>query len=174
MNTKKGALPIFILLICCTLLSIWVWKNVPITNADTAADLTGLELTTFDLVALTAEEKPILLNFSSDSCPYCVVMAPDLKQIYCESQNSAVIREINLDRSPEAVMQLQGVLRATPTQMLFYADGSPYVPSEDIAKQMSFIYFTNGENGPHALTIHEGMLTAAQMRMILEDMGVVV
>lgn len=169
-NTKKGAMPVFVLLICCTLLSIWVWKNVPL-NYEEDVDFSKMELATFDMDTLLEEGKPIFLNFSSDTCYYCVVMAPDFKQIYKESQGSAVVREMNLDRSPEITDQLP--VRATPTQILYYADGSPYVPSEAVLKQTSFIYYTNGEGGPHVLTVHEGLLTAAQMRTILEDMGAI-
>ena len=167
MQQKKGVMPIILLLIGCVLLTIWVWKQE-------TASIAKLEWTTFDLDRILAEEKPVLLNISSDNCPYCVMMEPDLAQIHKQYGEQAVVADINLDRCPESSWQLP--VRATPTQILFYADGSPYLPSEAVQQEMTFLYYVTEADSTaeevHVLTVHEGMLTAAQMKVILQDLGV--
>lgn len=163
MNQKKGAAPLILLLILCLLLSVWVWKHVPAEGA------AGLQPERYDLNRLLAQEKPVLLNISSDDCPYCVMMEPDLEQIYRQYGNVAVVCDINVDRFPQISMDLP--VRATPTQVLFYADGTPYVPSETAAGQMQFLYYVQEGSNTHVLTVHEGMMTASQMEQILQEMG---
>ena len=167
MNQKKGALPIVLLLIGCMLLTIWVWKQDQVQLAE-------LELESFDWAVLLAEEKPVLLNISSDDCPYCVMMEPALSQMHDRYSEKAVIRDLNLDRCSEAALQLP--VRATPTQVLCYADGSPYLPSEAVQQEMTFLYYMAEDEATaeklHVLTVHEGLLTAEQMELILQDLGV--
>ena len=169
MQQKKGLLPIIFLLIGCMLLTIWVWKQE-------TASVAQLEWTTFDLDTVLAEKKPVFLNVSSDNCPYCVMMEPALTQIYQQYGEHAVIADVNLDRCPEISWQLP--VRATPTQILFCADGSPYLPSEAVQQELTFFYYVTEDDDTaeeiHVLTVHEGMLTAAQMQLILQDLGVTV
>ena len=97
-----------------------------------------------------------------------------MAQIHNQYGEQAVVADINLDRCPEASWQLP--VRATPTQILFYADGSPYLPSEAVQQEMTFLYYVTEADSTaeevHVLTVHEGMLTAAQMKVILQDLGV--
>ena len=167
MDQKKGLLPIIILLLFSLLVSMWVWKNVPIQSVP---DVSQMKMKSADVDSLLSEGKPVLLNISSDGCPYCVIMGPHLEQIYMRYGQNAVIREINASDYPEVAMRLP--VRGTPVQYFFYADGSPYEPSETVWKQMNFLYYTLESSNRHVLTAHEGMMTAEQMELVLQDMGV--
>ena len=167
MDQKKGLLPIIILLLFSLLVSMWVWKNVPVQSVP---DVSDMKMESADVDSLLAEGKPVLLNISSDGCPYCVIMEPHLEQIYMRYGQNVVIREINASDYPEVAMRLP--VRGTPVQYFFYADGSPYEPSETVWNQMNFLYYTLEANNRHVLTAHEGMMTAEQMELVLQDMGV--
>lgn len=167
MNQKKGAMPIILLLLFCLLTTLWVWKNVP---QQSSADVAGLELTEFDLESLVAEGKPMMLNLSSDDCPYCVMMEPELAKVYLQYSGVATVHDINVDRTPQALEQLP--MRATPTQVLFNADGTPYMPSEVMQQQLNFVQVIDQNTQEVLFTLHEGMLNAELMALILEDMGV--
>ena len=88
MNQKKGLLPIICLLIFSLVLSVWVIKNVPIepsfAEREKQAAIDALKLDTFDMEAILAEGKPVLLNVSSNTCPYCEMMEAELEEIYNE------------------------------------------------------------------------------------------
>lgn len=161
MNQKKGLLPVIVLLIGCVLLTMWVWKQ------ETQTAPAEIRLDALEMQSLLADGKPVLLNLSSDDCPYCVMMEPELAQVYREYGDVVTIREINVDEVPEVAMQLP--VRATPTQVLFYADGRPYVPNPSLLTQMTFLYYST-QNQIHVLTVHEGYLDAAQMEQIILDL----
>jgi thioredoxin 1 len=56
-----------------------------------------------------------------------------------------------------------------PTQILINADGTPYVPGEDI--DIEFIMYTTKDTQEHVFTAHQGGLSEEQMDAILADMG---
>ncbi len=165
-NLKKGLLPIVLLLIFSLLVSVWVLKNEPVASS---ADVSGMKLEALDLNSLLAEGKPVLLNVSSDNCPYCVIMEPELEKIYAEYRDVAVIRDINVSEYPEAYMMLP--VRGTPMQVFFDGEGAPYEPSEEVLQQMNFLYYISEEDESHIMTVHEGMMGAEQMKLVLQDLG---
>ena len=52
------------------------------------------------------------------------------------------------------------------------ADGTPFVPSDELAQKIEFILYSSRETGEHVFTVHQGGLTEEQMRLILTEMGV--
>jgi thioredoxin 1 len=56
-----------------------------------------------------------------------------------------------------------------PTQIFFNADGTPYVPSDDLG--IEFGFYRMKDTQKHVFTVHQGGLTEEQMRNILADMG---
>jgi thioredoxin 1 len=62
-------------------------------------------------------------------------------------------------------------VQVIPTQILVNADGSPFVPSEELAAQIEFILYSSKDTGEHVFTVHQGGITEDQMRMILTEMG---
>ncbi len=175
MNRKKAARLIITLGIVLAVAGIWILKNtkeakdVPesgsadIQNADFFLEAEGMDLETLKSYVL-----PIIMDFGTETCGPCVAMAPDLASINEEMQGRAIIKHIDLDKYPEAAYDLP--IRLTPTQMFINSDGTPYVPGDEL--NIAFTMYKLKDSGEHALTVHEGGLTADQMRLILSDMGV--
>ncbi len=121
-----------------------------------------------DLAALQAYAQPIIIDFGADECIPCKEMAPVLQTLNAEMQGKAVVQFVDVWKTPEAA---QGYpVTVIPTQIFYNADGTPYMPSSDLG--IEFLMYTEGEGGPHVFTAHQGGLTEAQMRLILQDMGV--
>ena len=173
MNQKKGLLPIICLLIFSLVLSVWVIKNVPIESSfaerEKQAAIDALKLDTFDMEDILAEGKPVLLNVSSNTCPYCEMMEEELEEIYNEFGDAALICDVNMDEQPGVTLQIP--VRGVPMQVFYYADGTPYEPSEAVAKQINLMRYVLKDTDTHVMTVHEGVMTAAQMRLVLEELG---
>lgn len=63
-------------------------------------------------------------------------------------------------------------VQVIPTQVLVNADGTPFVPSDELAQTIEFILYSSRETGEHVFTVHQGGMTEEQMRLILAEMGV--
>ena len=63
-------------------------------------------------------------------------------------------------------------VQVIPTQILFNADGTPFVPSDDLALEIEFTMYNENETNEHIFTTHQGGITEEQMRKILKEMGV--
>lgn len=129
-----------------------------------------LEITAVDLEEIRSKGLPVLINFTSDSCIYCREMAPALAEIYGEMRGKAVIHSVNVWKYPGAIRDMP--VQAVPTQIFFAANGEPYQPSAQLAEEIPFLFYKKKDTGEHVFTVHEGGLTADQMRAILSDMGV--
>lgn len=161
MNKKRLmqiVLPIAIVLIIA---GIWVMKN-------TTDDVSPMEITEVDLVALKSYGLPVMLDLGSDSCGPCREMAPALKAVYEHVDGKAIVRYVDVWKYPDAAGDIP--LQVIPTQIFFTADGEPYVPSEDF--NIPFTMYSDRETGEHLFTVHEGGLSEAQMKYIFMDMGV--
>ncbi len=173
MNQKKGLLPIILLITFSLVLSMWVIKNVPMqppmADRETQAAIDALNLGDFDLESMLAEGKPVILNVSSDNCPYCVMMEPDLKEIAEAYKEVAIVYDVNMHEQPGVTLQIP--VRGTPMQVFYYADGTPYVPSDEISKEINFLRYVLTDTDTHVMTVHEGMLSASQMERILAELG---
>jgi thioredoxin 1 len=160
------------LLIVVTLTIIWIVKNHPTTTPideqiGNVADFV-LETTSIDLDILKAYNMPIIIDFGADSCIPCKEMAPVLKTLNAEMQGKAIIKFVDVWENGDAANDFP--IQVIPTQVLINADGTPYIPSEDI--QLEFIMYSSQDTGEHVFTVHQGGLTEDQMRTILGDMWV--
>jgi len=174
-------IPICILFVVA---GIWVFKNVdkdskslvPPTENKGSENLVSpknendfvLETTSVDLEALTLYELPIIIDFGSDSCIPCKRMAPVLETLNAEMQGKAIIKFVDIGKNQNAANDFP--IQVIPTQVFINADGTPYVPGDDI--QIEFTIYNYNDTGEHAFTVHQGGLTEEQMRAILADMGV--
>ena len=120
--------------------------------------------------AMKAKGLPIVLDYGSDDCPPCVAMKPDLKAVNEEMQGKAFVKFVDVWKYEGAEGDLP--VAVLPTQFFITADGKPYVPSEAVSAQIEFLAYSNRETGEHTYTAHEGMLSKAELELILEDMGV--
>jgi len=162
----KIIVPVCIVLIIA---GIWIFKNAnsdapPITDNK---DFT-LEATNIDLEVLTSYELPIIIDFGADSCIPCKEMAPVLKTLNVEMQGAAIIKFVDVWKNEDVANDFP--IQVIPTQIFINADGTPYVPSDDI--KIEFTMYSTKDTNEHVFTIHQGGLTEDQMRRILTDMGV--
>ena len=162
----KIIVPVCIVLIIA---GIWIFKN---TNSD-APPITDnkdftLEATNIDLEVLTSYELPIIIDFGADSCVPCKEMAPVLKTLNVEMQGAAIIKFVDVWKNEDVANDFP--IQVIPTQIFINADGTPYVPSDDI--KIEFTMYSTKDTNEHVFTVHQGGLTEDQMRRILTDMGV--
>ena len=64
-------------------------------------------------------------------------------------------------------------IQVIPTQVIFNADGTLFVPSDKLAAEIEFIMYSSRETDEHVFTVHQGGITEEDMRKILKEMGVV-
>lgn len=142
----------------------------PISSSTADTDTIPLKVTKFDLEELKAYELPMVLDFGSDSCGPCQEMAPVLETLNEEWQGKAIVQFADVWVYPEAADGFPVSL--IPTQVFFNADGTPYVPSEEIQKNIQFTMYLDKATEEHVFTVHQGGITEAQMRQIFAEMGV--
>lgn len=150
---------------------IWVIKNYDNSSGTQTAKNEEdfyLEATAIDLENLTSYGLPIIIDFGADSCIPCKEMAPILKAMNAEMRGRAIIKFVDVWKNGDAARNFP--VQVIPTQVFINADGTPYVPSEDIG--IEFTRYSYKETEKHAYTVHQGGLTEDQMRLILADMGV--
>ena len=111
-----------------------------------------------------------MIDMGSASCGPCLQMKPDLEEFYLESYGKVSVRYADIWEDPALSGGFPAM--AVPVQYFFYADGTPYEPSEEILAQIGFSLYSLRETGEHVLTGHYGMLSKEQMYMIFRDMGV--
>ncbi len=128
-----------------------------------------LTVTSVDLDELAQYELPVIIDFGADECVPCVEMAPVLQTLNAEMQGSAIVQFVDVWKSPSAATGYP--VQVIPTQIFVNADGTPYVPSEELG--IEFILYADIQTEEHIFTAHQGGLTEEQMRLILTDMGVV-
>lgn len=171
-NNKKLLIRILIpALIVIALSVIWIIKTHQTPSAanenQNKTDFV-LETESIDLETLKAYGLPIIIDFGSDSCIPCKAMAPVLQTMNSEMQGKAVIKFVDIWKHSEAADGFP--IQVIPTQVFINADGTPYVPGEDI--EVEFTMYNSKDTNEHVFTVHQGGLTEDQMRAILADMGV--
>ncbi|MCX7749135.1 MAG: thioredoxin family protein [Clostridia bacterium] len=173
-SSKKGmAIKIIIpVLLVCVLVGIWVVKN----NKKDTAPLSSVENTDFalhvteklDLEKLKSYKVPIIIDFGSDSCIPCKLMAPVLKELNTEMQGKAIIRFVDVWKYKDLAEGYP--ISVIPTQIFIDANGKPYKPKNPDALELK--QYTSKDTGEHVFTAHEGGLTKDQMLSVLKEMGV--
>jgi thioredoxin 1 len=137
-----------------------------VTSEDQDADF-ALEAEAIDLATLLAYQLPIIIDFGSDSCIPCQEMAPVLKSANEDYQGKAIIKFVDVWKYTDAANNFP--VQVIPTQVFFNADGTPYVPNDDLG--IEFGFYSTKDTQEHVFTVHQGGLTAEQMSKILADMG---
>lgn len=184
MNRKRIIQILIPCLIVVGIIGIYFIKNKPsdnrteissnediVKNEEVVDDEFALEHTTMvDFEELTSHGLPVIVDYGSDSCIPCKQMAPVLEKLNEEMTEKAYIKFVDVWKYADAASNVP--VQVIPTQVLFHADGTPFVPSEEISSQIEFIQYTSRETGEHIFTVHQGGLNEEQMRMILEELGV--
>lgn len=187
MNKRKSlAVKIVVpLLIVVAIVTIFVVKNAankpnePKTTKNTLsseqavdsqkADFSLRETNALDFEQLSSYGLPIIIDYGADTCIPCKEMAPVLEKANKEFEGKAFIKFINVWDYPDAAKNVP--VQVIPTQVLFNADGTPFVPSDELSSQIEFSMYQD-DNQKHIFTTHQGGLTEEQMWKILKEMGV--
>ncbi len=163
--------------------AMWFIKNTPDALEDTNtvstdelpdhlkdADFSLNVLSEIDFASLAEYGLPVIADYGADSCIPCKEMAPVLKKLNEELRGKAFIKFVDVWQNAEAAANVP--IQVIPTQVIFQADGTPFVPSEELASKIPFDMYSHRETGEHVFTVHQGGLTEEQMRIILAEMGV--
>lgn len=170
MDKKKLTKILVPALIVIVIAGIWIFKHSgsgKLISPNNSEDF-ALETEAVDLEVLTAYGLPMIIDFGSDSCIPCRQMAPVLKTMNEEMQGKAIIKFVDVWKYTEAANGFP--IQLIPTQVPINADGTPYVPSDEI--KIEFTMYSAKDTNEHVFTVHEGGLTEDQMRAILADMGI--
>ena len=153
-------------LIVAAIAVIFIVKNAPEEDTpDLPDELFGLNATTeIDFASLAEYGLPVIVDYGADSCIPCKQMAPVLKTMNAEMKDKAFIKFVDVWKYGSAANNVP--IQIIPSQVFFNADGTPYVPSDSLKKQIGGFKLYNG------FTVHEGGLTEDEMRAILAEMGV--
>ncbi|ONI38835.1 thiol reductase thioredoxin [Candidatus Epulonipiscium fishelsonii] len=172
MKNKEIAKILIPVLMICIVVGIWFTQNqVDQEKISTSTDSKfPLNVTNVDLEQLKEHELPIIIDFGADECVPCKEMAPVLVTLNKEMQEKAIIQFVDVWKVPEAATAFP--VQVIPTQIIINADGTPYMPSDEIASTIQFAMYADRETEEHIFTAHQGGLTENQMRLILADMGV--
>ena len=137
--------------------------------ADVDFDL--VETTQIDFQAMAEYGLPIIVTYGADKNIHSQDMAPILEKLNAEMQGKAFIKYMDAWYYYDEASSVP--IREFYTQVLINADGTPYIPSADVASQIDgFTIYPGEPTGEHIFTFHEGSLTEELMRLILADMGV--
>jgi len=168
------------LLILAAIAGMYFWKNAakapsantePAAAAESAAKKTyPLKITAVDLEAIQTYGVPTVVDFGSDSCIPCKEMAPVLETLNAEWRGRAAVQFFDVWKYTDGVEDFP--IQVIPTQVFFDADGTPFVPSESLQKQIEFTMYSSKDTGEHVFTVHQGGITEEQMRQIFAEMGV--
>ena len=123
-----------------------------------------------DFEALAEYGLPVIADYGSDDCIPCKQMAPVLETMNVEFSGRAFIKFADVWKYQDSAGNVP--IQLIPTQVLFHADGTPFVPSDELQQEMEFIMYSDRESGEHVFTVHQGGLSEEQFRRILSEMGV--
>lgn len=135
-------------------------------GADFSLNLTAV----VDFEELAQYGIPVIIDYGADSCIPCKEMAPVLKKLNKEMYGKAFIKFADVWEAPDTASNVP--VQVIPTQIFVNADGTPFVPSEELALEIEFLMYVDHESDEHIFTSHQGGLTEEQMFTILEEMGI--
>lgn len=169
------------LLIVLVVAGIYIYKKAEVDKQNTQNLLQDnsakseekglpLEISSIDLNSIKSYRLPFVIDFGSDSCVPCKQMEPVLEKLHKEWQGRAIVQFVDVWKYTTAANNFP--ITVIPTQVFFNADGTPFVPSEKLAKEIELTMYTSKDTNQHIYTIHQGGLTEVQMRKIFTEMGV--
>lgn len=129
-----------------------------------------LAISSVDLDEIKSYGLPFVIDFGSDSCIPCKEMAPVLETLHEEWQGKAIVHFVDVWKYSTAANDFP--VSVIPTQLFYNADGTPFVPSDELAQEIEFALYGSEETNGHVFTVHQGGLTEEQMKKIFSEMGV--
>lgn len=168
-SKKKGLVSVgIVILIAAIIAGIYFVKTTSEEGMKQPSDVPyPLEISTVELDEMKKSGLPIIIDFGATECIPCKEMAPVLAKLNGEMQGKARIHFVDVWVNPTASQGFP--IQLIPTQLFVNADGTPYIPKDDL--EIEFNAYYDKETGEHLFTAHEGGLSESEMRLILEDMG---
>lgn len=187
MKDKKLTVKILVpVVIVVVIVGMWLIKNTPekeetadsqsqVEQENIAEEIQGADFTLkvskqIDFEELAKYGLPVIADYGSDDCIPCKQMAPVLETMNEEFSGKAFIKFADVWKYQDSAGNVP--IQLIPTQVLFHADGTPFVPSDELQQEMEFIMYSDRESGEHVFTVHQGGLSEEQFRKILSEMGV--
>lgn len=130
----------------------------------------SLTTTSVNIKELSQYGLPMIIDYGSEGCGPCQAMKPALKSVNKKMHKKAFIKYIDVWQHPEAAEGLPVSL--IPTQFFWNADGTPFMPSEELGNKIPFDLYYDNETNEHVMTAHVSPLSEAEMLEILAEMGV--
>jgi thioredoxin 1 len=167
-----------VILILTVVVGIYVYKKVEENNKNTAqisaenaaVENSPLEISSVDLDEIKSYGLPFVIDFGSDSCIPCKEMAPVLKTLHEDLQGKAIVHFVDVWKNATAANDFP--VSVIPTQVFYNADGTPFVPSDELTQEIEFTMYGSKDTNEHLFTVHQGGITEEQMRKIFAEMGV--
>lgn len=170
----KVAIPVLIVIV---IVGIYIYKKAEEGKINSLAqaeenseESIPLEISSVDLVEMKSYGVPFVIDFGSDSCIPCKEMAPVLETLHEEFQGKAIVHFVDVWKNQTAATDFP--VSVIPTQVFYNADGTPFVPSEELSAEIEFMMYSSNDTNEHLFTIHQGGVTEEQMRKIFAEMGV--
>ena len=137
----------------------------PLKNADFS-----LNSNYVDVKELSKYGLPMIIDYGSEGCGPCQYMKPALKAVNEKMYRKAFVKYIDVWEHPESAEGMPVSL--IPTQFFWNADGTPFVPSEELGSKILFDLYYDNITNEHVFTAHVSPLTEEEMLEILAEMGV--
>ncbi len=168
MENKKTLRIIVPIIMITVVIGIWFSQN----QGEEVVEYSEfpLNVEAVDLAELSLNNLPIIVDFGADECVPCKEMAPVLVALNAQMQGKAIVQFVDVWKNPEGASGFP--VQVIPTQILVNADGTPYMPSDEVTGNIEFILYSDRDTEEHLFTAHQGGLTEEQLLMILHDMGV--
>ena len=170
----KVAIPVLIVIV---VVGIYIYKKAEESKINSSAQVEEnseesipLEISSVDLEEIKSYGVPFVIDFGSDSCIPCKEMAPVLETLHEEFQGKAIVHFVDVWKNQIAATDFP--VSVIPTQVFYNADGTPFVPSEELSGEIEFMMYSSNDTNEHLFTVHQGGVTEEQMRKIFAEMGV--
>lgn len=164
-------------LIVLAIVGVYIYKkaeeskmNSSIQAEENSEESMPLEISAVDLEEIKSYGVPFVIDFGSDSCIPCKEMAPVLETLHEEFQGKAIVHFVDVWKNQTAAIDFP--VSVIPTQVFYNADGTPFIPSEELSGEIEFTFYSAKTNNEHLFTVHQGGVTEEQMRKIFAEMGV--
>lgn len=165
---KKGAVPLMLVAVMLVVaFSVQGANNRDAFRTDGSVfDLVATE--NFDLDELFYHDLPVILTFGAAWCNPCQELKAALERVNEDIRGRAIMKYLDVEEFYDLVSEFP--IHVVPTIFFYNGDGSPFSPENDFP--IVFQNYSLRSTGEHALTAHEGYLSAETILLILESMGI--
>ena len=146
-------------------------KNGSASNTASNINLEELEASTgINLQDLKKENKPIIIEFSQENCAPCKMLHPILEKVHSEYKGKVIVKSVDIRKFQEFTNDFP--VRVTPTLFYFNSDGTPFVPSDDLAKKVNHVAYKDKKSSEVVFSGSEGVVQYDDFISMIKEMGV--